>query len=194
MNKLVLGSGSPRRQELLRGMGYDFEVVKIDADERFPDNLQGGEIPLYIAQQKAAAYHWREGDDVLITADTIVWVDGQQLGKPVDETDAKRMLHLLSGKTHQVFTGVCIADREGRMDSFVDVTDVRFRPLTEEEIAYYVSTYQPLDKAGAYGIQEWIGYVGCSSLNGSYFNVMGLPTEALFQHLNTFLSIQPHHS
>lgn len=186
--KILLGSGSPRRRELLSGMGITFEVVKIDADETCPEGYMRQDVPIKIAQQKAAAYvEQLEPDTLLITADTIVWVDGQQLGKPADEEDAKRMLRMLSGKTHQVYTGVCLTRKDHESICFADGTNVTFRVLSEEEIDYYVRHFQPLDKAGAYGIQEWIGYVGCTSLNGSYFNVMGLPTEALYAHLRDFL-------
>lgn len=186
---LILGSKSPRRRELLAGLGIAFDVVDIDADESFPASLQGGDIPLYISRAKADAYvPYLKEDDLLITADTIVWVDGIQLGKPTDVADAKRMLHLLSGKTHQVFTGVTLTSQSAAQSSFVVATDVTFRPLTDAEIDYYVSTYSPLDKAGAYGIQEWIGYIGCTGLHGSYYNVMGLPTAVLYQHLQPYLT------
>lgn len=186
---LILGSKSPRRRELLAGLGIAFDVVDIDADESFPASLQGGDIPLYISRAKADAYvPYLKEDDLLITADTIVWVDGIQLGKPTDVADAKRMLHLLSGKTHQVFTGVTLTSQSAAQSSFVVATDVTFRPLTNAEIDYYVSTYSPLDKAGAYGIQEWIGYIGCTGLHGSYYNVMGLPTAVLYQHLQPYLT------
>lgn len=186
---LILGSKSPRRRELLAGLGIAFDVVDINADESFPASLQGGDIPLYISRAKADAYvPYLKEDDLLITADTIVWVDGIQLGKPVDAADAKRMLHLLSGKTHQVFTGVTLTSQSAAQSSFVVATDVTFRPLTDAEIDYYVSTYSPLDKAGAYGIQEWIGYIGCTGLHGSYYNVMGLPTAVLYQHLQPYLT------
>lgn len=180
--QLLLGSKSPRRRELLAGLGLPFEIVAIDADESYPSHLQGEEIPLYLSRAKAQAYSSPLApNQVLITADTIVWLDGQVFGKPHDLDDAKRMLALLSGHTHQVYTGVTIltADHpEGY--SFTDRTDVTFRTLTEAEIDYYVEHFRPLDKAGAYGIQEWIGYIGCTRLNGSYFNVMGLPTEPLY--------------
>lgn len=180
---IILGSASPRRRDLLAGMGVPFDAVNIHADESFPADLQAGDIPLYISKKKAEAYraHLRPCD-LLITSDTIVWVDGEQLGKPVDEEDAKRMLRLLSGRTHQVFTGVTLTSAS-RQTSFCDRTDVTFRTFTEAELAHYVSVYRPLDKAGAYGIQEWIGYVACTGLNGSYFNVMGLPTERLWEEL-----------
>lgn len=190
---LILGSKSPRRRELLAGLGIAFDVVDIDADESFPASLQGGDIPLYISRAKADAYvPYLKEDDLLITADTIVWVDGIQLGKPTDVADAKRMLHLLSGKTHQVFTGVTLTSQSAAQSSFVVATDVTFRPLTNAEIDYYVSTYSPLDKAGAYGIQEWIGYIGCTGLHGSYYNVMGLPTAVLYQHLLPYLTSHSH--
>ena len=179
--RIVLGSKSPRRRELLAGLDIDFEVVDIDADERFPASLEGENIPVYISRAKARAYASHLGaDDLLITADTIVWCDGQALGKPKDEEDAKAMLRSLSGKTHQVYTGVCLTRQEGEVEALSCRTDVTFRELSEEEIDYYVSHYRPLDKAGAYGIQEWIGYVACTNLEGSYFNVMGLPVEQLY--------------
>lgn len=190
--RLILGSNSPRRRELLAGMGYEYTAVNIHADESFPPTLQGGDIPLYISRAKADAYADKlKSGDLLITADTIVWVDGQQLGKPTDEVDAARMLRLLSGKTHQVFTGVTLMladeNRNIQAKSFVDTTDVSFRALTDTEINHYIQQYHPMDKAGAYGIQEWIGYVACTALHGSYFNVMGLPTEKLYEQLQRLL-------
>ena len=183
---IILGSQSPRRRELLSGMGVVFRAVNIHADESFPSDLKGADIPLYISRAKAEAYRseLRPGE-LLITADTIVWVDGMQLGKPEDEADAERMLRRLSGKTHQVFTGVTLTSLE-KQTSFSDATDVTFRAISADEIAYYVTQYRPLDKAGAYGIQEWIGYVACTGLKGSYFNVMGLPTEKLHEALQAF--------
>lgn len=184
--EIILGSQSPRRRELLAGMGVPFRVVNIHADESFPSDLQGADIPLYISRAKAEAYrsHLQPGE-LLITADTIVWVDGEQLGKPVDEADARRMLRLLSGRTHQVFTGVTLTSLE-KQTSFADTTDVTFREINTDEIGHYVQDFRPLDKAGAYGIQEWIGYVACTGLKGSYFNVMGLPTEKLYEALQAF--------
>ena len=178
----ILGSNSPRRRELLAGLGIDFEVrVAKDVDESYPATLVAEQIPLYISQQKAKAYVLSP-DDVLITADTIVWLDGCVLGKPVDEADAVRMLHQLSGRTHQVFTGVTIRF-DDETHSFAAASDVTFDSLTDEEINYYVKNFRPLDKAGAYGIQEWIGYVGVTGLHGSYFNVMGLPVQKLYSEL-----------
>ena len=189
--KLLLGSQSPRRRELLAGLGVAFSAVRIDADESYPASLQGEDIPIYISRAKAAAYaDLLQPDELLITADTIVWLNGQVLGKPHDEADARRMLRLVSGQAHQVFTGVTLTQKvaEGAYySSFAARTDVCFRALTEAEIDYYVSHFHPLDKAGAYGIQEWIGYIACTELRGSYFNVMGLPTEPLFQALQPYL-------
>ena len=187
--KILLGSQSPRRRELLAGLDVDFRVVAIDADEHYPEGLQGGEIPYFISRAKAEAYgEPLAEDEVLLTADTIVWVPGEggrggvMLGKPKDEEEARRMLRLLSGRMHAVYTGVTLRTREG-MQTITDKTEVWFRALTEEEIAYYVEKYQPLDKAGAYGVQEWIGYVGVTKIVGSYFNVMGLPVERVWEEI-----------
>lgn len=187
--KILLGSQSPRRRELLAGLDVDFRVVAIDADEHYPKELQGGEIPYFISRAKAEAYgEPLAEDEVLLTADTIVWVPGEggrggvMLGKPKDEEEARRMLRMLSGRMHAVYTGVTLRTREG-MQTITDKTEVWFRALTEEEIAYYVAKYQPLDKAGAYGVQEWIGYVGVTKIVGSYFNVMGLPVERVWENI-----------
>ena len=153
-------------------------------DESYPCNLPTSEIPVYISKKKAAAYTIAEGELVL-TADTVVVLGDEVLGKPKDETDAKRMLRELSGKTHQVITGVCLTTTN-KQQAFAVTTDVTFKILTDEEIDYYVTQYKPLDKAGAYGIQEWIGYIGVTSLNGSYFNVMGLPVQRIYEALNNF--------
>ena len=187
--KILLGSQSPRRRELLAGLDVDFRVVAIDADEHYPEGLQGGEIPYFISRAKAEAYgEPLAEDEVLLTADTIVWVPGEggrggvMLGKPKDEEEARRMLRMLSGRMHAVYTGVTLRTREG-MQTITDKTEVWLRALTEEEIAYYVEKYQPLDKAGAYGVQEWIGYVGVTKIVGSYFNVMGLPVERVWENI-----------
>ena len=187
--QILLGSQSPRRRELLAGLDVDFRVVAIDADEHYPEGLQGGEIPYFISRAKAEAYgEPLAEDEVLLTADTIVWVPGEggrggvMLGKPKDEEEARRMLRMLSGRMHAVYTGVTLRTREG-MQTITDKTEVWFRALTEEEIAYYVEKYQPLDKAGAYGVQEWIGYVGVTKIVGSYFNVMGLPVERVWENI-----------
>lgn len=182
--RIILASNSPRRKELLGGLGIDYEVKVLPGiDESYPDSLKGEEIPVYIASEKAAAYRAvMQEDDLIITADTIVYLDGEVLGKPRDAADAARMLHLLSGKTHQVITGVCITT-QAFQKSFAAVTEVTFDTLSEEEIDYYVSKYAPMDKAGSYGIQEWIGFIGVTGMKGSYFNVMGLPVQRLYREL-----------
>ncbi len=181
--KIILGSQSPRRRELLAMLNIPFTAVNIDADETFPEHLQAGDISAFIASKKAEAYLPQlQADELLITADTIVWANGQMLGKPADEADARRMLRLLSNNTHQVYTAVCLSTLH-TSSTFIDCTDVTFRALTDAEIDYYLTHFHPLDKAGAYGIQEWIGAAACTSLNGSYFNVMGLPTHRLQEAL-----------
>lgn len=182
--KIILASNSPRRKELLGGLGITYEVKTLpDIDESYPEDLDAEEIPLHIARNKADAYRsMMQPNELIVTADTIVWLDGMVLGKPKDETDACRMLRCLSGKTHQVVTGVCLTTLE-KQKCFATVTDVTFAELTEEEINYYVSRYRPLDKAGAYGIQEWIGYIGVQNISGSYFNVVGLPIQRLYTEL-----------
>ena len=182
--RIILASASPRRKELMQGLDVEFEVRRLpDVDESFPLDLQGGDIPLYISKKKADAYRsLMAADELVITADTIVWLDGVALGKPVDEDDARRMLHNMSGKTHQVFTGVTITTKEAQ-HSFVAQSDVTFATLSNEEIEYYIAKYKPMDKAGSYGAQEWIGYIGMSNIVGSYFNVMGLPVQRLYEAL-----------
>lgn len=184
---IILASNSPRRRELLSGLDLDFEVkVLPDIEENYPETLATQDIPVYIATEKAAAYKDLMSEhDLIITADTVVVLGDKVLGKPESLDDAKRMLHALSGHTHQVITGVCLMTRT-RQRSFSVTTDVTFKQLTEAEIDYYVEKYRPLDKAGAYGIQEWIGYIGVTGLNGSYFNVMGLPVQRIYNELNDF--------
>ena len=184
---IILASNSPRRKELLEGLDLDFEVrVLPGIDETYPLTLPAAEIPLYIAKEKADEYRSQLTDmDLLITADTVVILGEDVLGKPVDNQDAFRMLRLLSGKTHQVVTGVCIITNQ-RQSEFSVSTDVSFDELSDSEIEYYIKTYSPMDKAGAYGIQEWIGHVAVSSLNGSYFNVMGFPVQRIYKELKTF--------
>lgn len=181
---IILASNSPRRRELLSGLGIDYEVKILPGiDESYPENLTGEEIPMYIAREKADAYRPSiKPDELIITADTIVCLEGQVLGKPKDEADACRMLRLLSGRTHQVITGVCITAAEMQR-TFAATTDVTFDTLSEEEITHYVNNYRPMDKAGAYGVQEWIGFIGVTRLEGSYFNVMGLPIQRLYKEL-----------
>ena len=184
---IILASQSPRRRELLGGLDIDFEVrVLPDIEENYPDNLATPDIPVYIATEKAAAYKQLMTErDLIITADTVVVLGDEVLGKPADLDDARRMLHELSGRTHQVITGVCLMTRT-RQRSFAVTTDVTFKAFSDSEINYYVDHYRPLDKAGAYGIQEWIGYIGVTSLSGSYFNVMGLPVQRIYTELQSF--------
>lgn len=181
--KIILASQSPRRQELLKGLNLDFEVKVLDVEETYPPEIVGVDIPMYLAEKKAKAYdNMMTANTMIITADTIVWHEGQVLGKPVDKADAERMLRVLSGKTHQVITGVCISTLK-RRKVFHVITEVRFAKLTESEIEFYLDNYKPFDKAGAYGVQEWIGFVGVEHINGSYFNVMGLPVQRLYTEL-----------
>ena len=181
---IILASNSPRRRELLSGLGLDYEVRTLPGiDESYPDTLQGEEIPVYISSKKASAYlDALKDNELLITADTIVWLDGRVLGKPADEDEARQMLRDLSGKTHQVITGVTLATTTFQK-SFASVSQVTFASLTEEEISYYVTHYHPMDKAGSYGVQEWIGFIGVERIEGSYFNVLGLPVQRLYNEL-----------
>lgn len=182
--KVILASGSPRRRELMVGLGVNYEVrILSDVDESYPDTLQGEEIPLYIAKEKADAYiPMMQPDELIITADTIVWLDGEVLGKPRDREDALQMLRTMSGRTHEVFTGVCITTTDWQR-SFTAQTEVRFATLSEDEIIYYVDNFKPMDKAGAYGVQEWIGFIGVENISGSYYNIMGLPVQKLYREL-----------
>ena len=181
--QLVLGSKSPRRQELLEGMGFDFDVRTKDTDERFPDSLSPKEVPLYLAALKANALidELKQGE-VLITSDTIVLLDNEILGKPTSPAKAKEMLRKLASNNHEVITGVHLKSLE-KSHSFSVSTKVFFKPLTEEMIDFYIENYNPFDKAGSYGIQEWIGFVGVSKIEGSYANVMGMPTDKVFNYL-----------
>lgn len=182
--KVILASNSPRRKELLAGLGVEYEVRTLpDVDESYPETLRGADIPLYISREKADAYRdMMHPDELMITADTIVWLDGKVLGKPEGREGAVEMLRSLSGKSHQVFTGVCLTTTEWQK-SFTAASDVEFDALSEEEIQYYVDKYQPMDKAGAYGVQEWIGYIGVKSISGSFYNIMGLPIQKLYGEL-----------
>lgn len=183
---IILASNSPRRRELLAGLDIDYEVKVLPGiDESYPEGLESEAIPRYISRRKAEAYAAvMRPDELVITADTIVWTGDRVLGKPHDEAEAGRMLRLLSGRTHWVITGVTLLTATG-MRTFAVTSEVTFDTLDDEEIDYYVARYRPLDKAGAYGIQEWIGYVGVSALRGSYFNVMGLPVQRLYKELKT---------
>ncbi len=186
--KYVLASASPRRRELLSGLGLSYEVRLLpDIDETYPPHLEGEQIPLAISRKKAEAYRpTMAEDELLITADTIVYLDGQVIGKPHSEAEACQMLRTLSGRTHKVITGVTLSTTQ-RQRSFASTSLVTFAPLTEEDILHYVSHYHPLDKAGAYGIQEWIGYIGVTGIEGSYYNVMGLPVQRLYTELRAFV-------
>ena len=182
--QIILASNSPRRKELMSGLGVDYVVRTLpDVDESYPADLAGAEIPEYISREKADAYRSiMQSGELLITADTIVWLDGKVLGKPEGREGAVEMLRSLSGKSHQVFTGVCLTTTEWQK-SFTAASDVEFDVLSEEEIRYYVDKYQPMDKAGAYGVQEWIGYIGVKSISGSFYNIMGLPIQKLYKEL-----------
>lgn len=184
---IILGSNSPRRRELLAGLDLDFEVKVIPGlEEHYPTTLQPEEIPVFLAKQKATAYiPTLPEKTLLITADTIVWNRNEVIGKPKNREDAIQMLQSLSGHEHHVVTGVCLTTTE-KQKAFSVISAVKFATLTDEEIGYYVDKYQPFDKAGAYGIQEWIGYVGVESINGSFYNVMGLPVQRLYQELKKF--------
>ena len=181
---IILASNSPRRRELLAGLGLHFDVrVLPDIAETYPAELPAAQIAEYIAREKADAYRrTMEADELVITADTIVVADGEVMGKPRDAADAHRMLMKLSGHTHQVITGVCLTTRSAQR-AFAVSTDVTFKQLTTDEVDYYITRFRPYDKAGAYGIQEWIGYVGVTGLRGSYFNVMGLPVQRIYEEL-----------
>lgn len=185
--RVILASGSPRRRQLLGGLEIDFTVRLIDGiDETYPDGMAMAEIPKYISRRKAEAYvPTMASDEIIITADTIVWADGEVLGKPHTPDEAVSMLRRLSGRTHQVVTGVTVLSAD-RRETFACVTDVTFDTLSEAEMQHYVADYKPLDKAGAYGIQEYIGYIGVTGISGSYFNVMGLPVQKLYRVLLTF--------
>lgn len=185
IKRIILASASPRRRELVGGLDIPFDVhVLPDVDESYPDSLPLLDVSEYIAVEKSKAYDasiLKDGE-VLLTADTTVVCGDEIMGKPVDEQDARRMLHELSGRTHKVVTGVCLT-MQNKQRHFSVVTEVTFAELDDEEIDYYVGKYKPLDKAGAYGIQEWIGYIGCAGIKGSYYNVMGLPVQRVYSEL-----------
>ena len=183
---VILASQSPRRQLLLSGLDIPYTLKVKEVDESWPSHLKREEIALYLAEKKAGAFNDELAEDTLIiTADTIVWIDGQVLGKPVDFDDALRMLKKLSGNIHDVVTAICLKSKK-KTHSFYSLTKVTFKELSEEEIKYYVENYKPYDKAGSYGAQEWIGYVAIKHIEGSYFNVMGLPTRLLYDELLRF--------
>lgn len=181
--RIILGSASPRRQELLRGLDISFEVMTKDLDETWPEGMYGVDIPMFLAELKANAFKkTMEDNTLLITADTIVWHEGIVFGKPTDRDNAIEMLLSLSGKTHQVITGVCISTKK-KKKIFSVITNVRFSRILQTEAAYYVDKYHPFDKAGSYGVQEWIGFIGVEYIEGSFYNVMGLPVQRLYNEL-----------
>ncbi len=183
MMKILLASQSPRRKELLSSLGFDFEVVKIDCEEILPDHIKIENAASYLSELKADAFRNLEIDEVLITADTVVAIDDQILGKPTDEEDAKQMLRKLSGKTHQVFTGITIKTISKTFTE-TDVADVEFEHISDDEIDFYTKNYKPFDKAGSYGIQEWLGMAKIKKINGSFYTIMGLPTHLVYKILN----------
>jgi len=186
--KIILASASPRRQQLLRELGLKFEIVIREYDETFPEGLNGDEIARFIANRKALSFKNEISDnEIIITADTIVWCNNNVLGKPVDHSDAIRILREISDNTHEVITGVSILSRSREL-TFTETTRVTFKAISEEEISYYINNFKPYDKAGAYGIQEWIGIIACSHIEGSYFNVVGLPVQRLYMELQNFIN------
>ncbi len=184
---LVLASRSPRRMKLLQETGIPFRLaIPLDIDEKYPEGLSKFEIPLYLAELKSNAYGEIPDSEILITADTIVWFENKQIGKPVDADDAFRILTTLSGAMHEVITGVCLR-KNFQTRTFYSHSEVYFSKISDEEIWHYIEKCKPFDKAGAYGIQEWIGYIGIERINGSYFNVMGLPVQKLYRELEVFI-------
>ncbi|MGL4992854.1 MAG: Maf-like protein [Bacteroidales bacterium] len=185
--KILLASNSPRRREMLCDLGINFEVVTLpDIDESYPEYLVGEDIPSYISQQKALAYKDKLSEEaILITADTVVLLDNIVFGKPIDREDAHRMLRALSGKTHQVITAVTLCDAS-KTNTFASTTEVTFAEISDSEINYYIENFKPFDKAGAYGIQEWIGLVAVKGITGSFHNVVGLPIQRLYEELKKF--------
>lgn len=182
----ILGSKSPRRSQLLSSVGIKFQVESREVEEVYPDGLPKEEIPIYLAKLKAKPFqNDLSENDLLITADTIVWIENKALGKPRDKTEAVEMLQSLSGNDHLVISGVCLSSK-GKQKSFSCTTKVHFKNLSSEEINYYIDTYQPYDKAGAYGIQEWIGSIAISRIDGSFYNVMGLPIQRLYEEIQMF--------
>lgn len=187
MHRIILASRSPRRQQLLRELGLNFEVVVRDWSEKYPGHLNGKEIALYVAIEKAATFRSEiKPNEIVITADTVVWCNDRVLGKPNGRNDARKILREISGNTHEVITGVCLLS-SAKQTSFFSSTKVTFLELSDEEIEYYIRNFSPFDKAGGYGIQEWIGIAACSHIEGSYFNVMGLPVEQVYHELQKFI-------
>lgn len=184
--KILLASQSPRRQQLLRDSGFDMDVVRIDVEEDFPEDLKAEKIPLFLAEKKSRGYEETiQENEILVTADTVVWLEDEVLIKPMDIEEAFDMLRKISGKMHTVYTGVCLRSSHN-MKTFYEASDVYFNPLGDEMIAYYLRNYEPLDKAGAYGIQEFIGYTGIRKIDGCYYNVMGFPVSRFIHELENF--------
>lgn len=184
--EIILASKSPRRQQLLRDLGLEFSVQSLDIPEKFPEGMGMTDVPVYLAELKAAAFlPLLQENQLVITADTIVWLNGRVLNKPANFEEGFHMLKALSGAKHEVITGVCLQTSVKKV-SFYSVTDVWFKELSDAEIRFYLENYKPFDKAGAYGIQEWIGYIAITRIEGSFFNVMGLPIQQVYEHLRTF--------
>lgn len=188
--RFILGSKSPRRQYLLKELGLNFHVLTRNIDEKYPPELRREEIPLFLCERKAKAFGdvLKDDNTILITADTIVWLKGMNLGKPRNKTEAEATLRQVSGNKHEVLTGVCLRS-QSKTHSFHVCSEVYFNPLRDAEIDYYIKHFKPFDKAGAYGIQEWIGYIGIEKINGSFYNVMGLPVQRLYNELLSFCGI-----
>jgi septum formation protein len=185
--RIILASRSPRRRQMLDELGLKFDVVVREYDEIYPEGLRGAEIATFIASEKAASFkEVIKANEIVIAADTIVWCNDKVLGKPVDRDDAARILREISGNTHEVITGVSLLSTT-RTFTFSESTRVTFEPLSDEEIYFYIDEYAPFDKAGAYGIQEWIGIAACSHIDGSYFNVVGLPVQRLYKEIQNFI-------
>jgi septum formation protein len=185
--RIILASRSPRRQQLLREMGLHFEVITRNWVENYPPQLKGAEIALYLASEKAKTFQSEiKENEIVLTADTVVWCNGRVLDKPENKEDAEKILYEISGTTHEVITGVCLLSLNA-VKSFCSSTKVTFSQLSDEEINYYIDNFKPYDKAGAYGIQEWIGIVACSRIEGSYFNVMGIPVDQVYRELQKFI-------
>lgn len=188
-HRIILASKSPRRHELLRGLGFDFEIRTKDVDESFSEDLKAEEIPMYLSKKKADAFkNDLQADELLITSDTVVWLGDSVFNKPESEEEAVSMITTLSGRKHEVITAVCITS-VNKQTVFYDSTDVYFAEIDKSDIEWYVSKYKPFDKAGAYGIQEWIGYAGIDKIEGSFYNVMGFPTQKFYVELKKFLEL-----
>ncbi len=182
---LILASGSPRRQQFLKDLKLDFTIDVREIEEVYPEELKGNEITDFLAELKASAFKNLNKNDILITSDTIVWMENNAIGKPKDRNDAIKIFKKLSGKKHQVITSICIKT-SNKTNIINDTTDVYFKVLSDEEIEFYIDNFHPYDKAGGYGIQDWIGYIGVEKIEGSFFNVMGLPVHKLYTELSKF--------